>query len=171
MWGYATAMQKAVGNLRRKAAIWARELVDSGYNLIVLVHDLDRSRVTNQLNDEDGLRRDLSAIAMPAAARDTHICIPVEEFEAWFFACPNVMHFITGKDAQNHPTPHSIERPKERLRALSQGPNRKSRISTNSNPKLAEQLDLDACARVCPAFRDLRDFVCRYTASSGSARQ
>jgi hypothetical protein len=156
------------GNLRKKAAIWARELVDSGYDLIVMVHDLDRSRVTNKLNDEITLRRDLAAIAMPADALDTHICIPVEEFEAWFFACANVMRLVTSKDAQNHPTPHNIQRPKEHLRMLSRGENRKPRISTNDNPRLAEHLDLDACARVCPAFRDLRDFVCRYTASSGA---
>jgi hypothetical protein len=153
------------GHLRRKAAVWARELVDSGYDLIVLVHDLDRSRVRNTLNDEGVLRRDLEAIVMPKDASDTHLCIPVEEFEAWFFACPNVMRFVTGKDAQAHPTPHNIQMPKESLQRLSRAGNRRPRISTNANPKLAELLDLDACARVCPAFRDLREFVCRYTAS------
>lgn len=134
--------------------------------MIVLIHDLDRSRVTNRLNDEEALRRELGAIAMPTGALDTHLCIPVEEFEAWFFACPNVMRLVTGKDDQIHASPHNIPKPKERLRKLSQGANHKPRISTNANPRLAELLDLDACARVCPAFRDLREFVCRYTASS-----
>jgi hypothetical protein len=151
------------GNLRKKAAIWAKDLADSGCDAIVLVHDLDRSHVTNQLNDEAKLRKELDAILVPTEAYSSHICIPIEEFEAWFFSCSRVMRAISGKDGQTHANPHSIERPKEKLIGLSRGANRKPRFSTNDNAKYAEMLDLDACARLCPSFRDLRHFVMRHT--------
>jgi hypothetical protein len=137
--------------------------VDSGYDVIILVHDLDRSRVTNQLNDVAKLRKDLEAILAPTETYSSHICIPVEEFEAWFFSCAQVMRAIGGKEGLTHPNPHSIERPKERLIALSRGAHRKPRFSTNDNAKYAEMLDLAACARHCPSFRDFRSFVMRHT--------
>ncbi|MFV8750848.1 DUF4276 family protein [Nannocystaceae bacterium ST9] len=159
--GFGRRCGGGCGNLRRKAEIWANELVDEGCEGIIIVHDLDRNRVGNRLNDEVELRRRLERLAMPSTAA-SHICIPIEEIEAWFFSCALVMREISGKEGQSHPAPHNIERPKERLMTLSRGANKKPRFSTNDNPKYARILDLDACSRVCPSFRELRDFVRRY---------
>lgn len=157
--GLRSRSGEGCGNLRKKAGIWARDLVETGYDVIIVVHDLDRNRTTNQLNDPDVLRGQLEAIEMPHSAFGVHICIPIEELEAWFFACPIVMKKVSGKDNQTHSNPQAIPRPKERLQQLSRGANRKPRYSTNDNVVLASMLDLDACARSCPSFRDFRDFV------------
>jgi hypothetical protein len=150
------------GKLRKKAKVWAEELADKGCEAIILVHDLDRVR--NRLNDEAELREILERIPMPAAM-DNHLCIPIEELEAWFFSCPIVMREISGEEGHAHPSPHNIAGPKEQLMRLSRGKNKKSRFSTNDNPKYAKILDLDTCARLCPSFRGLRDFVRYYTAN------
>jgi hypothetical protein len=156
----ALAIRKRASNgcsrLRHRAARWMAELANDGCTAAVLVHDLDRNPVNGQLNDEETLMRELAALEHPRALR-RHICIPVEEIEAWFFASAAVMARITG--AKAHPSPHRIERPKERLIAMSRGANRRPRYSPNDNPMLAEMLELDACATRCPAFRHLRDFV------------
>jgi hypothetical protein len=58
-----------------------------------------------------------------------------------------------------HPSPHTIARPKERLQQLSRGANGKPRLSTTDNHRYAGLLELDACARRCPAFHALKTFV------------
>lgn len=160
--GFGRRYGNGCGNLRRKARVWAQELVDEGCEAIILVHDLDRVR--NKLNDEDELRQMLERIPMPAAA-STHLCIPVEELEAWFFSCPTVMRKLSGEDGHTHPSPHNIAGPKEQLMRLSRGKNKKPRFSTNDNPDYAKILNLEACAGACRSFRELRDFVRRYTAN------
>ncbi|NJK31836.1 MAG: DUF4276 family protein [Deltaproteobacteria bacterium] len=146
------------GSIKRKAKAWVKELLDSGCDAIVIVHDLDRNKVTNQLNDEDELRESLDKIATPEGVPRL-ICIPIEEFEAWFFACAKVMRAISGSDKHVSRSPHAIAKPKERLISLSCGTNKKPRFSTNDNAKYARILDLEDCARLCPAFRELRGFV------------
>lgn len=83
----------------------------------------------------------------------------VEEIEAWFFASEKVLSEVCRSPTAAYPSPHTIARPKEKLLRMSMGANRKPRHSTNENRRYAELLELDACARGCPAFRDLRIFV------------
>ena len=59
----------------------------------------------------------------------------------------------------DHPSPHLIPRPKERLISLSRGANQRPRYSTNDNAALAEKLNLELCAKRCPSFKTMRDFV------------
>lgn len=144
--------------LRRRAQRWMAELADEGCSAAVLVHDLDRNPCTHALNNEAELRRELSALRCPRELRRL-VCIPVEEIEAWFFASPRVMAQIAGTQAKINSSPHLIAGPKELLKQLSRGANRKPRYSPNDNPRLAEELELDECARRCPAFRELQTFV------------
>lgn len=145
--------------LRSKARVWIDQLVDlDECSALVLVHDLDRNPQNGQLRDEPQLRRTLAEIPIPAAV-PRHICIPVEELEAWFLASERVLQEICRKPTQAYASPHTIPRPKEHLLELSKGANRKPRHSTNDNPRYAELLELDACARRCPAFRELTEFV------------
>ncbi|HEX2569079.1 MAG TPA: hypothetical protein VH877_05915 [Polyangia bacterium] len=139
--------------LRRKAEPWMRELATRGCRHIILVHDRDR-------HDEAQLRAQLSALAVPGGV-ERHVCIPVEEIEAWFFASSKALELICREDAARHvhSSPHLIRSPKEKLKELSLGANRKPRHSENDNAKLAEVLELDACARRCAAFRELRSFL------------
>lgn len=145
--------------LRNKARAWMEHLVEiDECNALVLVHDLDRDPRNGQLRDESQLRQTLTKIAAPAGLVP-HICIPVEELEAWFFASERVLHEICRAPRSAHPSPHTIVRPKEELMKLSLGANRKPRHSTNDNRRYAELLELDACERRCPAFRALTGFV------------
>lgn len=143
--------------LRQKAQAWMRQLVEiDECSALVLVHDLDRNPQNGQLRDEHELRRQLARIPAPVAP---HLCIPVEELEAWFFACERVLQEICRKPMSASPSPHTIASPKERLFELSRGANRKPRHSTNDNPRYAELLELEACARRCPAFHELSEFI------------
>jgi len=145
--------------LRSKARVWMEQLVAvDECSALILVHDLDRNPSNGQLRDEAELRHLLTQIPAPASV-PPHICIPIEELEAWFFACERVLSEIRRNPTPAHPSPHTIARPKERLLELSKGSNRKPRHSTNDNPRYAGLLELHACARRCPAFRALSGFV------------
>ena len=137
--------------LRRKAEPWMRDLAARGCTGLILVHDRDR-------DEEERLRQQLCSIPVPQGARRL-ICIPVEEIEAWFFASRETLRLHIDPEARDHPSPHLIPSPKEKLIAMSRGANRKPRYSPNDNAKLAESLELDVCAHRCPAFRELRRFV------------
>lgn len=144
---------KGCAKLLRKARPWIRELTDRGCRSIILVHDRDR-------NDEAQLRTKLSALPVPDGVSRL-VCIPVEEIEAWFFASPKVLQLVCRERGASHvhASPHLIANPKEALKKLSLGANRRPRYSENDNTRLAAALELDACARRCPAFRELRQFI------------
>jgi hypothetical protein len=145
--------------LRNKARVWMEQLVElDECDALVLVHDLDRDPQNGQLRDEPALRRMLGQIAAPTGVSPL-ICIPVEEIEAWFFASERVLSEVCRSPTAAHSSPHTIARPKEKLLRMSMGANRKPRHSTNENRRYADLLELDACARRCPAFHALRTFV------------
>jgi hypothetical protein len=124
-----------------------------------IIHDLDRNPANGSLNDEAKLRTNLEKSIAKFDKIEKHICIPIEELEAWFWSDPEVIKYIGGAKAKAHPNPQSITKPKEKLIELSRGENRKPRYSTNDNVKLAEMLDLDLCSQSCSSFRKLREFL------------
>jgi len=79
--------QNGCATLRRKAEPWMRELAERGCRSVIIIHDRDR-------NDETQLRQRLSGLAVPAGVQ-RHVCIPVEEIEAWFFSCGAAMHLVS----------------------------------------------------------------------------
>ena len=149
-------------SLRRKAGSWIRELTARGCTGFILVHDLDRDPQSNALNDERRLRQ---ALSIHTESCNAHlICIPIEEIEAWFWSDPALVRKIgrgQGRDARQ---PHNIQQPKEALIRLSRDAGGRPLYSQNDNPKLASALDLDLCARRCPAFAELRAFVLAFSA-------
>ncbi len=157
-WKLHPRAAQGCAKLRHKTEPWLAELAERGCTAAILLHDLDRNPLNGDLNDEPSLRRDLSAIPVPKGLQRL-VCIPVEEIEAWFFASENILTKLGGKGQKAHPSPHLIARPKEKLIALSRGENRRPRYSQNDNFKLAEELDLIECAKRCPAFGALRNFV------------
>ena len=137
--------------LRRKAAAYIRDLGRDGCRAAILVHDLDRE-------GEATLREKLDAIVCPPGIT-RHICIPIEELEAWFWSDQHVLDAVAdglGKAALN---PHLIRSPKEELIRLSRKAHGKASYSTNENESLAAKLDLALCAQRCPSFNDLQVFV------------
>jgi hypothetical protein len=157
-WRLRRRAGKGCAKLRRKAAGWLAELAQQGCRAAIIVHDLDRNPLNGSLNELAVLERELNVIPVPHGLI-RHICIPVEEIEAWFFSSERVLERVCGKTHRAHPSPDRIARPKEKLIDLSRGANRKPRYSQNDNSKLAEDLDLAECAKRCPAFEVLNRFV------------
>ena len=145
------------GAIGRKGARWVDDLVRGGCSAVIIVRDLDREP-TGQLRDKAALRARLEQIPAPKGTA-RHVCIPVEELEAWFWADPKVLGQIARVPTQAHPSPENLSRPKEALLRLSRDAGKKPRYATNENPKLAGALDLDLCAQRCPSFSRLREFV------------
>jgi hypothetical protein len=148
------------GQLRRKAPAFLNALLKAGCSAAIFLHDLDLNPVTRNLNDAEKLRRQLEAIKAPYGL-NRHICIPIEEIEAWFWSDQAVLDLIGRGQGKSSTSPHTIRQPKEALQRLSRRAHNKCVYSTNDNTKLAEKLDLDLCAKHCPAFGDLRGFVQR----------
>jgi len=146
-------------HLRRKLSAKMMALSNEGCNAFIIVHDLDRNPANGSLNDEAKLRTNLEKSIANFSKIEKHICIPIEELEAWFWSDPNVVKSVGGQKAKAHSNPESISKPKEKLFELSEGKNRKSRYSTNANTGLAKMLDLDLCSQRCPSFKKLLDFL------------
>lgn len=144
--------------LKRKAEAWIAELVEAGCDHIIILHDLDRGRVTLQLNDEVDLYRLLDSFKVPTGVPKL-ICIPIEELEAWFWACPKVVQLVGRGSGKAHPSPDRIRKPKEALQRLSRDAGGKPRYSTNENKRLADVLDIDKCETKCRSFAALRSFI------------
>jgi hypothetical protein len=145
--------------LRRKLSAKLFSLSDDGCNVFVIIHDLDRNPENGILNDEVQLRQILEKSASDIKQSARHICIPIEELEAWFWSDPKVIEYIGKGKRKASVNPHSLAKPKEELIKLSRDEKRRPRYSTNMNAELAEKLDLELCAQRCASFRDLLEFL------------
>lgn len=85
---------KGCARIRKKAEAKMLEMVNSGCQAVVIVHDLDRNPQNQQLNDPIALRNELASIAVPKGL-ERHVCIPVEELEAWFWADETTIKLAT----------------------------------------------------------------------------
>lgn len=152
--------EKGCARVRRKARAKMEWMQSDGCTAAIIVHDLDRNPINQQLNDHAFLRDDLESIPVPTGLV-RHVCIPIEELEAWFWADDETVKLAThnNKHARAHHSPESIKQPKEQFERLSRGTNGKSRYNTNKNPDLAEKLNIALCEKRCPSFRALVDFV------------
>lgn len=149
---------KGSSTLKRKLTAKLKAMSRDGCDAFIIVHDLDRNPYNGSLNDENQLRSVLEQ-ASSSISDLKHICIPIEELEAWFWSDPNVVQHVGKGKGKAHPNPHLVVKPKEKLMELSIGKNRKPRYSTNMNEELAEILDLEICSKRCPSFKDLLNFL------------
>jgi Domain of unknown function (DUF4276) len=150
---------KGCSTLRQKLAAQLSTLSKAGCNVFVVVHDLDRNPENGTLNDEAQLRKILEKLASDIEQSARHICIPIEELEAWFWADPKVIKCINKDKGKASANPQSLVRPKEALIKLSRDEKRRPRYSTNMNAELAKELDLELCAQRCESFRGLKQFL------------
>jgi hypothetical protein len=149
---------KGCSILRRKLLAKIKELSREGCNAFVILHDLDRNPQNGSLNDPLELRKKLKE-SISSFQGIKHICIPIEELEAWFWSDPEVIKHIGGRKGKAEANPDKISKPKEKLIKLSIGENTKPRYSTNMNAELAEMLNLKICADRCLAFKGLIEFL------------
>jgi hypothetical protein len=145
--------------LRRKLSVKLSSLSDDGCNAFIVIHDLDRNPENGMLNDEAQLRRVLEKSASDINRSARHICIPIEELEAWFWSDPKVIEYIGKGKGKSSKNPHLLAKPKEELIKLSRDEKRRPRYSVNMNAELAEKLDLELCAQRCDSFRELLEFL------------
>ena len=150
---------KGCSSLTKKLRAKLKLLSSEGCNIFIVVHDLDRNPQNGSLNNEQALRSKLEELSSEIESLKKHICIPIEELEAWFWSDPEVIKYLGGEKGKAHPNPHEIKSPKEKLIELSVGENRKPRYSTNDNDKLATMLNLDLCSKKCSSFRELVKFL------------
>ncbi|TYQ31113.1 DUF4276 family protein [Pseudanabaena sp. UWO310] len=148
---------KGCGNLRKDLSKTIKAISKEDCNAYVIVHDLDRQN--GCLNDESTLRASLEKSIIGLKGINRHICIPIEELEAWFWSDLKVVKFVGQGKGKAHANPQQIEKPKEKLIKLSAEDNRKPRYSTNMNAKLASILDIEECSKRCSSFRELVKFL------------
>ncbi|KHG39400.1 MULTISPECIES: DUF4276 family protein [Aphanizomenon] len=150
---------KGCSSLTKKLRAKLKLLSSEGCNIFIVVHDLDRNPQNGSLNNEQALRSKLEELSSEIESLKKHICIPIEELEAWFWSDPEVIKYLGGEKGKAHPNPHEIKSPKEKLIELSVGENRKPRYSTNMNVELAERLNLNICSNRCASFKNLLNFL------------
>jgi hypothetical protein len=150
---------KGCSSLTKKLRAKLKLLSSEGCNIFIVVHDLDRNPQNGSLNNEQALRSKLEELSSEIESLKKHICIPIEELEAWFWSDPEVIKYLGGEKGKAHPNPHEIKSPKEKLIELSVGENRKPRYSTNMNVELAERLNLNICSDRCASFKNLLNFL------------
>ena len=150
---------KGCSSLKKKLTAKLKVLSREGCNIFIVVHDLDRNPQNGSLNYEPELRSKLEVLSSEVKSHNKHICIPIEELEAWFWSDPEVLDYLGGEKGKAHVNPDQIKCPKEELMKLSIGENRKPRYSTNMNVELAARLNLELCSDRCPSFKDLLKFL------------
>jgi hypothetical protein len=150
---------KGCSALKKKLTAKLKLLSNEGCSIFIIVHDLDRNPQNDSLNNETELRSKLEKLSSGVESFNKHICIPIEELEAWFWSDPEVIKYLGGEKGKAHPNPHEIKSPKKKLIELSVGENRKPRYSTNMNVELAERLNLNICSDHCPSFKNLLNFL------------
>jgi hypothetical protein len=167
--GVSQRKTSGCGHLRRKARAHLINLAQT-CDATLIVHDLDLNAATGQLNDVVALRAELEAIEFPDSVTHHHVCIPVEELEAWFWSDQNVLDSICpDRSAKARNDPALIRKPKESLMRASRTAGGKPRFHTAMNKDLAAILNLDVCAARCPSFAGIREFV-RSVIAHGSSR-
>lgn len=126
---------KGCSHLRRKLQAKINNMSEQGCTAFIILHDLDRNPLNNSLNNEHQLREELKQKSVFHPQKNVHICIPIEELEAWFWSDQKIVSDLGKGKGKSHRNPHLITKPKEKLIKLSQGENRKPRYSTNMNHK------------------------------------
>jgi len=106
---------KSCSTLKRKLRAKLKLLSTEGCNIFIVVHDLDRNPENGSLNDEPTLRSRLESLSSGVESLNKHICIPIEELEAWFWSDPEVIEYLGGEKGKAQVNPHQIKSPKEEL--------------------------------------------------------
>jgi hypothetical protein len=152
---FKKSVSNGCGKLRRKALDYTNDLTKRGCQMVIIIHDKDR-------NCHNELMNELCRIVKPTKAKIKHICIPIEEMEAWFISDPQGIKdsFNLKRLPRFKGNPETINSPKEVLAEQVYLCSNKSTIFlTKHNQKLAEVVSLDKAKDKCKSFSSLVDFL------------
>ena len=131
---------KGCSSLTKKLRAKLKLLSSEGCNIFIVVHDLDRNPQNGSLNNEQALRSKLEELSSEIESLKKHICIPIEELEAWFWSDPEVIKYLGGEKGKAHPNPHEIKSPKEKLMKLLKENKMKEKKKRNQlTPKISSR--------------------------------
>jgi len=144
------------GKVKRKCSVWAEDLFQRQCDALIVVHDLDRS-VLSQLESDLAERLSSASIARRL------ICIPVEELESWFLSDPKSIKsaLSLSRIPKASGRPETITSPKEYLRdqVASCSGSRRIYLTTKHNELLAQHVSIELARAKCPSFERFHDFV------------
>jgi hypothetical protein len=124
----------------KKMTRFTKSLSDEGCSYLVVVHDLDRNRITSELNNETQLRARLEKALEHNPITGKTIIVPIEEIEAWLLS-------------DKYPHPEKISNPKKILRNLDRN------YRTSDNARIAGKINIDEITQKCPSFKPLQEFL------------
>ena len=153
---FKKAIGKGCGKMKKKAVIYANLLTDKGCDLVILVHDLDK-------NDLNQLNNNLEQLIDSSQAKNSFVCIPIEEIEGWFLSDLDGIKNVFNLDRipKINGNPESISSPKEKLEnsVYKCSNHKKIYLNTKHNSLLSENLDLNKINNKCASFKKLVKFV------------
>lgn len=145
------------GKLLRKIPQWSRVLKDKGCNILIIVHDLDRNKYQDLYN-----RLDKVSDTNDFSAEKKHICIPIEELEAWLLSDTGSLKkfFNIKKNLPVYHDPEKVKSPKEEIESIIYkfSDKRKRYINSVHNPNICQNINISNLKR-CSSYKQFETFL------------
>lgn len=151
------SIRKFVGNgsgkLRNKCGVWAKQLLASGCDHILVFHDLDR-------NNSDELMADILSKVTRVKFPRSIIVIPKEEIEAWLLSDAKAIKdvFKLEKMPTRISDCETVASPKEYLRDIVWRMGRTRYLNSRHNTRLAASSSVTNLLR-CRSYRPLDKYI------------
>ena len=150
---------RGCGKIIRKSFAWSKLLKLKGCNTLIVVHDLVS-------NNQAELSRRLETILSPYSIKNTLICIPIREIEAWLISDPEAIKIALNlrKLPKEYYNPEKVDSPKETLSKEVERASNNFKLYNNvkHNPKIANQININLLKSKCASFNCLYEFANAY---------
>ena len=145
------------GKLRRKCTAWANNLIKSGCDHLVVIHDLDT-------NDENDLRNKLTDSIKHIGFAGYVVLIPTREIEAWLLSDAQALQktFKMQGLPKVPARPERERRAKEKLRDIIWKFSKKRYVNTIHNGKIASFIRINQLNTTCASFKPFPQFIKKY---------
>ena len=154
--GFKKFVGHGCGKISRKANSWAKVFKTQGCHVLILVHDLDRNKMSE-------LDKRIQDALLPSPIKKYLICIPTEELEAWLLSDEIAFKSIFNikKELSLPKHPETVTSPKEFIGKIVRTSTDKKvdYINAKHNEKLAEIINISNIEMKCPSFAKLKVFI------------
>jgi hypothetical protein len=147
---------KGCGKIIRKCKDWSKLLYQQNCRILIVIHDSDNNL---PIDIYSNVKNALEPCYFPKY----HICIPIQEFEAWLLSDP--IGIKLAMNIQKVPKikgdPENINSPKEYLEKVIYAASCGSRfyINTKHNEIITEKISINKILQKCPAFKPFHKFI------------